>query len=287
MSTGNSRALLRSLPLAIALFGVAQAGEPKTIKGLKNPESAAVGPDGKVFVTLIGEREKKGDGSVAVVESSGRITTFATGLDDPHGVVIVGDSLYIADVKVVWKVDAKGKVEVFLGPEGFPRAPGYLNDIAYDGKGNFYVSDSGDRAGKKGAVYRIDAGKKATLILDSEASSPLIPFPNGVLLDDSDHLLIADFSLGNLFRLDLNTEKLEKIGSGFGGTDGLAKDSSGRRFVGDWKNGKLYELVSAIEPPRLLSDKFQSAADISLMPDGKTLLVPDMKGGTLTWFPIP
>jgi gluconolactonase len=287
MSTGNSRALLRSLPLAIALFGVAQAGEPKTIKGLKNPESAAVGPDGKVFVTLIGEREKKGDGSVAVVESSGRITTFATGLDDPHGVVIVGDSLYIADVKVVWKVDAKGKVEVFLGPEGFPRAPGYLNDIAYDGKGNFYVSDSGDRAGKKGAVYRIDAGKKATLILDSEASSPLIPFPNGVLLDDSDHLLIADFSLGNLFRLDLNTEKLEKIGSGFGGTDGLAKDSSGRRFVGDWKNGKLYALVSANEPPKLLSDKFQSAADISLMPDGKTLLVPDMKGGSLTWFPIP
>jgi gluconolactonase len=286
MSTTISRTLLRSLPLSVALFGVAQAGEPKTIRGLKNPESAAVGSDGKVYVTVIGEREKKGDGSVAIVDRSGRITTFATGLDDPHGVVIVGDSLFIADVKVVWKVDANGKVEVYLGPEDFPRLPGYLNDIAYDGKGNFYVSDSGDRAGKRGAVYRIDAGKKATLILDAESSSPPIPFPNGVLLDDSDHLLIADFSLGNLFRLDLNTEKLEKIGSGFGGTDGLAKDSSGRRFVGDWKNGKLYVLVSANEPPKLLSDKFQSAADISLMPDGKTLLVPDMKGGTLTWFPI-
>jgi sugar lactone lactonase YvrE len=194
--------------------------------------------------------------------------------------------LYIADVKVVWKVDPKGKVEVYLGPEGFPREPGYLNDIAYDGHGNFYVSDSGDRKGKKGAVFRIDARKKATLVLDGDASLPPIPFPNGVLLDDSEHLLIADFSLGNLFRLDLKTEKLEKIGSGFGGTDGLAKDSNGRRFVGDWKNGKLYELVSANEPPKLLSDKFQSAADISLMPDGKTLLVPDMKGGTLTWFPI-
>jgi hypothetical protein len=31
---------------------------------------------------------------------------------------------------------------------------------------------------------------------------------------------------------------------------------------------------------------FRSAADISLTPDGKTLLVPDMKGGTLTWFPV-
>jgi gluconolactonase len=286
MSTTISRTLLRSLSLSIALFGLAQAGEPKTIRGLKNPESAAVGPDGRVYVTVIGEREKKGDGSVAIVERSGRITTFATGLDDPHGVVVVGDSLFIADVKVVWKVDANGKVEVYLGPEDFPRRPGYLNDIAYDGNGSFYVSDSGDRAGKRGAVYRIDAAKKATLILDAESSSPPIPFPNGVLLDDSDHLLIADFSLGNLFRFDLNTQKLEKIGSGFGGTDGLAKDSSGRRFIGDWKNGKLYVLGSANEPPKLLSDKFQSAADISLMPDGKTLLVPDMKGGTLTWFPI-
>ena len=287
METCIFRKMAQFLATVIALSGSAHAGEPRTISGLKNPESAAVGRNGEVYVTIIGEREKKGDGSVAIVEPSGKITTFATGLDDPHGVVIVDDSLYIADVKVVWKVDPKGKVEVYLGPEGFPRAPGYLNDIAHDGKGNFYVSDSGDRKGSKGAVFRIDSKKKATLVIDTEKSSPPIPFPNGVLLDDPDHLLIADFSLGNLFRLNLKTERLEKIGGGFGGTDGLARDASGRRFVGDWKNGKLYELVSPEAPPRLLSDKFQSAADISLMPDGKTLLVPDMKGGTLTWFPIP
>jgi gluconolactonase len=275
-----------SLATVALLGGAAHAEGPKTVSGLKNPESAAVGADGKVYVTVIGEREKKGDGSVAIVEPSGKITTFATGLDDPHGLVIVDGALYIADVKNVWRVDAKGKVEVYLGPEAFPRAPGYLNDITHDGRGNFYVSDSGDRAGKKGAVFKIDAGKKASLVLDAEANSPPIPFPNGVLLDDADHLLIADFSQGYLFRLDLKTKKLERIGSGFGGTDGLAKDAGGRRFVGDWKNGKLFELVSENEPPRLLSDMFRSAADISLTPDGKTLLVPDMKGGTLTWFPV-
>jgi gluconolactonase len=91
-----------------------------------------------------------------------RITTFATGLDDPHGVLSVGDSLYIADVKIVWKVDAKGKVEVYLGTERFPRAPGYLNDIASGGKGGFYVSDSGDRAGKRGPCrYSATAGRSS------------------------------------------------------------------------------------------------------------------------------
>jgi hypothetical protein len=165
-------------------------------------------------------------------------------------------------------------------------AGGLPEHTGYDGRGNFYVSDSGDRAGKKGAVFKIDAGKKASLVLDAEANSPPILFPNGVLLDDDDHLLIADFSQGYLFRLDLKTKKLERIGSGFGGTDGLAKDARGRRFVGDWKNGKLFELLSENEPPRLLSDMFRSAADIALMPDGNTLLVPDMKAGTLTWFPV-
>ena len=45
-------------------------------------------------------------------------------------------------------------------------------------------------------------------------------------------------------------------------------------------------MLEGSQPPRLLSDMFQSAADIALMPDGKTLLVPDMKAGTLTWFPV-
>jgi gluconolactonase len=290
---GHPRAIDRfpriasALLLALATSGMtANAEGPRTVSGLKNPESAAVGADGTVYVTVIGEREKPGDGSVAIVEPSGKTTTFATGLDDPHGLVIVGDALFVADVKKVWKVDARGNVEVFVGPDAFPRPPGYLNDIAHDGLGNFYVSDSGDRAGKKGAVFRVDDKKKVTLLLDGERTSPPIPFPNGVLLEDKDHLLIADFALGHLYRFGINTGKLDRIGGGFGGTDGLARDGKGRLFIGDWKNGRLYQFTSENEPPRLLSDQFRSAADISLMPDGKTLLIPDMKAGTLTWFPI-
>jgi sugar lactone lactonase YvrE len=290
-STRDFDRFLRIIFVFLFVVGVsgmpAEAEETKTISGLKNPESAAVGPDGKVYATIIGEREKKGDGSVAIIEPSGKVTTFAAGLDDPHGLVIVDGAIYIADVKKVWKVDAQGKVEVYLGPEDFPRPPGYLNDIAHDSLGNFYVSDSGDRAGKKGAVFKIDAQKKASLVIDGDLTSPPIPFPNGVLLDGPDHLLVADFGLGHLYRFGLKTGKLERIGSGFGGTDGLAKDPKGRLFVGDWKNGRIFQWTSEHEPPRLLSDKFQSAADISITPDGKTLLVPDMKGGTLTWFPIP
>jgi hypothetical protein len=72
--------------LAIATNGVsAYTDGQMTVSGLKNPESAAVGPDGTVYVTVIGEREKKGDGSVAIVEPSGKITTLAIGLGRCEG----------------------------------------------------------------------------------------------------------------------------------------------------------------------------------------------------------
>ncbi len=279
--------VLIAVLLALAVSSLpALAQEPITVKGLKNPESAAVGPGGKVYVTIIGERDTPGDGSVVIVDPSGKITPFATGLDDPKGLVVVKDFLYVADVKKVWKIDDKGKVEVYVGPEAFPRPPVYFNDIAADGRGGFYVSDSGDRNGKKGAVFRIDAKKKATLVLDAELTSPQIAVPNGVLVDDDDHLLVADWGLGFLYRYDFNTGNAQRIGGDLGGTDGIAKDAGGGLYVSDWKNGRVFRVATDQQPPSLLTDKFQSAADISLTPDGKTLLIPDMKAGTLTWFPL-
>ncbi len=280
------RQVLVASIVCMGMGGVASGAGPVTVSGLKNPESAVVGPGGKVYVTLIGERDKPGDGTIAVVDPSGKITTFATGLDDPKGMVAVGDDLFVADVRKVWRVDSAGKVEVFLKPEDFPRPPVFFNDIAHDGRGTFYVSDSGDRAGRKGAVFRIDPARKVTLLIDAELTSPPISVPNGLLVDDADHILVADWGQGYLYRFDMNTGNAQRLGGGFGGADGLARGADGRLFVSDWKNGRLFVVTSELEPPALLSSQFQSAADIAITPDGKTLLVPDMKAGTLTWFPI-
>ncbi len=275
------------IALAVIMSAARAADPPTTVSGLKNPESAAVGPGGKVYVTMIGERDKKGDGSIVIVEPSGKIITFAAGLDDPKGLVVVGEQFFVADVTKVWRVDSRGKTEVYVGPEAFPRPPLFLNDIASDGRGNLYVTDSGDRAGKKGAVFRVDAKRGVAMVLDGELTSPRIEVPNGVLVDDADHIFVADFGLGDLYRYDMTTSTAQRVGGGFGGTDGLARDARGRLFVGDWKNGRVFRINSDFEPPTMISDRFQSAADLSLTPDGRTLLVPDMKAGTLTWLPVP
>jgi sugar lactone lactonase YvrE len=288
MPLATSRTLLASL--AIALIGFtpfARSAEPKTVIGLKRPESAVVGPDGRIYVTTIGEAGKDGDGAVVAIDRDGKVTTFASGLDDPKGMVAVGDQLFLTDVTRVLKVDTSGKVEVHAAPGAFPRKPMFLNDIASDGRGNLFVSDMGDRMGKKGAVYRINPIKQVELILDCENSMPPINAPNGLLSDDADHLFVADFGLGDLYRLDLNTKAPERVGGGFGGADGLARDDRGRLFITDWKNGRVFVMDSILQPARLVTDKFRAAADLTISADGKTLLIPDMTAGTLVYLPMP
>ena len=114
------------------------------VTGLANPTSAAVGLDNRVYVTVMGEPGKDGDGSVLALDK-GRAVPFASGLDDPRGVVAFFDGLFVADRQRVWRIDAKGKADLFAPPNAFPIPPRSLGDIAVDPEsGTFFVSDAGD-----------------------------------------------------------------------------------------------------------------------------------------------
>ena len=78
--------------LSLLLFLTLAAGRPprancpnRSSPGCKNPESVAIGPDGRIYVSVIGEFDKDGDGTVVVIETA-RPSPFATGLDDPKGI---------------------------------------------------------------------------------------------------------------------------------------------------------------------------------------------------------
>jgi glucose/arabinose dehydrogenase len=247
---------------------------------LKMPESVAVGFGGRIFISEIGEFGKDGDGRIMVVDKD-RAVPFATGLDDPKGMVAWQKWLYVTDKARVWKIDTKGKATVFADTKAFPSPPVFLNDIAVDEQGTFYVSDSGDLKGGSGAIYRINPKGKVTLVADSK-KTPQMKTPNGLVLDGMNHLLMLDFFTGDLLRIKIADGSAEKIASGFGGGDGLAWDMFGRLYVSDWKNGKVFVIPRPGEQPVLLASGFESAADICLDPTGKFILVPDMKAGTLT-----
>src|SRR5262249_19572706 len=119
------------------------------VSGLKNPESVAIGPDGRTYISEIGEFGKDSDGRI-LGSLKGKAVPFTTGQNDPKGMVAGGNSLFVTDKKRVWRIDRKGKPHVFAAEKVFPAPPLFLNDITVDENGILYVSDSGDLAGEGG-----------------------------------------------------------------------------------------------------------------------------------------
>ena len=260
----------------------------QTVIGLKMPESAVQAKDGRIFVSEIGGFGTDGDGQVTVIDNTGKATIFASGLDDPKGLKIIGNNLYVADKTKVMKISLNdGKASVFAAANAFPATPQFLNDLEADPQGILYVSDSGDimGTGKGGAIYKIDPTGKVTLLIDGKQDARVMA-PNGLLADDTGNVLIyVDFTSGVLYSYNQQTKALTDIAEGFGGGDGLVHHSNGTMYVSDWKSGKVFS-VNRKSDVVLLKESYQSAADIAITRDEKYLLVPDMKAGELDFIPL-
>ena len=249
------------------------------ISGLVSPESATQDAKGDIYVSEIGEFNKDGDGKITRISIDGKLSTFASGMDDPKGLTFIGKSLYVTDKNRVLKVEPDGKWTVFGSTMAFPQTPVFLNDITSDDAGNLYVSDSGNlKSG--GAIFKIAQNKKITLVLDE--NTPEILAPNGLWIIKND-LYEVDFSSGILYKINLKNKSISKIAEGFGGGDGLIR-SGNNFFVSDWKNGKIFKVQGS--KVSLYKDGFTAAADIALSFDRKSIMTPDMKAGSITFIPI-
>ena len=276
---------MKNLRVILILFSLVLSANLKaheslnTISGFVSPESVVQDTKGNIYVSEIGEFNKDGDGKITRISIDGKLSTFASGMDDPKGLTFSGKSLFVTDKNRILKVEPNGKWTVFGSTMAFPQTPVFLNDIASDEMGNLYVSDSGNlKSG--GAIYKIAPDKKITLVLDE--NTPEILAPNGLWIIKND-LYEVDFSSGILYKINLKTKSISKVAEGFGGADGLIK-SGDYFFVSDWNNGKIYKLEGS--KVSLYKDGFTAAADIALSYDQKSIITPDMKAGSVTLVPI-
>jgi len=265
----------------IFLIGITNLSLAHGVKydGFSMPESVAEGSDGYIYVSEIGEKDKEGDGKISKIDKKGNITPFATGLYDPKGIVFYKEKLYVTDRDVIIEVDTDGSWSVFGATMAFPKTPVFLNDIDVDSNGNFYITDTGNFE-TGGIVFKMNLSGDITVLFDETTENNKAP--NGVLPVGNNKLLLIDWG-GELFEADTETKKIKKIGEGFSGGDGLAIKNE-VIYISSWKEGKVYEFKNG--KSKVILEGFMAAADIALSKDKTHLIIPDMKAGTVTLYPL-
>jgi sugar lactone lactonase YvrE len=273
-------ALLGALVLATG----AQAQDHKLTQvweseaSLKVPESVLFDARNKVLYVSNIDGEPwaaDGKGSIGKVGLDGKVIAaeWVSGLDCPKGMALSADGkwLYAADAGGIVVIDiAKGKIKEKIAiPEGIQ-----LNDLASDGKGTLYVSDS---KGKK--VYAAK-GAKAEVFLDEK----VLKGPNGLLVHGGKVYVLDNNSL-NEVQAD---KSLKVLATGLvGGADGLENVTGSDFLVSAWGGALWY--VRADGATQLMFDGKAvdtKTADIGWDPATRTVYVPTFFKNTVIAFKV-
>jgi sugar lactone lactonase YvrE len=221
----------------LATAAIAADQKPKltrvweTEAALKVPEGVRYDAANKVLYVSNIDGEPwadDGKGSIGKVGLDGKVidADWVTGLSCPKGLALSEDGkwLYAADAGGIVVIDiAAGKIAKKIAiPDGQQ-----LNDLASDGKGTLYVSDS------KGRKVFAVKGDKATVHLDET----VLKGPNGLLVHEG-KLYVLDNNSLNLVKPD---KSLEVIVDGItGGADGLEHVKGDDFLVSVWSGAVWY-----------------------------------------------
>lgn len=283
--------VLVALILSLCALSAAHAGAPKKLRELKGfdaPESVVFDPaSNALYVSNIGGKiwQKDRNGFIAKVSPDGKMIErdWLTGLDSPTGLALDGGKLYVADIDQLVEIDIASKSIAKRYP-----APGakWFNDVASDGKGVVYVADSATNT-----IWRLKDGKFEAWLTDDALNAP-----NGLHVE-GDTLIVAPFGamaeagkearLAPLLVVSLNDKSIKQLGIGlaFGNLDGVEPVGPGVYLVTDWASGPLYRVDAQGNVVRLL-DLHQGTADLTYLPETKTILIPMMLDNALVAYKL-
>lgn len=250
----------------------------KTDTLLRTPESVQYDPQRQQLyvanINKVNVEKPDGDGFISVLNTDGKISNlkWARGLNDPKGMGILDNSLFVADLKDLVEIDLKtGNI--------LKRHPAInsvmLNDVSVSPRGEVFVSDS---RGHK--LYRYADGKME-LYLDD----PNLQGPNGVFAE-KDYMIVASAGTGNLWKLDYTTKKYTSWAMANKTADGILRYGNDY-LISCWHgevyyvkpDGKVWKLIDSKEPQT-------NTADFGYIPVSKTLLIPNFYRNTVTAYQI-
>ncbi len=219
-------------------------------------------------------RSAPGAGFLSRVRLDGQIDNlrWVTDLDGPCGMAINGDRLFVAE-------GTRGNLaEIDLNTGAIVRRTNiagatFLNDVAVDGEGYVYVSDT-TRAAKSKDIYRC---KDGTCELWQHGRE--IHRANGLFVHNQS-LLVGNSGDGFLKAVNLQSGAVDSVAClGAGIIDGIRVDNNGGYLVSHWE-GQVYRVSPAGEVVQFLDTQNEgiNVADFEFVKHENLLVVPTFLG---------
>jgi uncharacterized repeat protein (TIGR01451 family) len=200
--------------------------------------------------------------AIRKVAVTGIVTTLAAGLNYPSGVAVdASGNVYIADSgnHVIRKVAATTGIITTVagsGIQGFSGDGGpataaqfwFPERVAVDARGNLYISDS-NRIREVSAATGIIKAVAGTGINGysgdgGPATDAEFNFAQGVAVDSSGNLYIADLDNGVIRKVDAATGIISTISEGLLAPLAVAVDASGSLYVADASSSSIRKLAA-------------------------------------------
>ncbi len=263
---------MKRLILLLFLCGITVTGQEQSIApeikltGFSHPESVIYDEGSEYFYVSNMADRTEGDGFISRISRKWKKQEhrWVEGLNDPKGLVVKGDKLYVTDVNVLVEIDLEtGEILRRIPVEGAKS----LNDPAMDEKGDIYFSDLAGNS-----IFKLDQ----TGEVESWLSSPELEKPNGLFVTP-DFILVAAWGEeqnGNILKIDRSTKEISSISrEGIGNMDGIQSKGSGEYFISDWATGKIYSFDMNGNLKEVLTSE-KSSGDILYLEDENKLYLP-------------
>lgn len=246
--------------------------------GLTHCESAVYNAANSIiYASVIGGKEE-GDGSIATVDTKGKLINvkFVANLNDPKGIAITKDKLYVSDVTELVETDlTTGKIIKKHTLDGIK----FLNDVAIDTSGNVFVSDTATSK-----IYKLDKDGDFRLWLANVA----LDNPNGLLIQN-DMMYVASWGSkpegGRVSKINMATKSMDSISSIIGNLDGIRPYDKNRMIISDWNSGNIHLIDDKGNTEQILKVG-QSVGDIAYIKEKDLLLLPMNKQSRLLFYKL-
>ena len=263
---------MKRLILLFTLCGLTVTGQEQSIApeikltGFSHPESVIYDEGSEYFYVSNMADRTEGDGFISRISRKWKKQEhqWVKGLNDPKGIVVKGDRLYVTDVTVLVEIDLNtGEILRRIPVEGAKS----LNDPAMDEEGEIYFSDLAGNS-----IFKLNNDGEVV----SWLNSPELEKPNGLFVTP-DYILVAAWGEeqnGNILKVDRTTKEISRISKeGIGNMDGIQPKGDEEYYVSDWATGNIYSIDMNGNLTEILASE-KSSGDILYLKDENKLYLP-------------